>query len=138
MDGAGAKSISKAKILRQDMTKAERYLWNALRGKRLDGFKFRRQHPVEPYITDFACVKHRLIIEIDGATHGTDDEQRYDAKRTRYLNRKGWKVIRFWNIDIFENIGTVLDEILRNLPSTAGAGEVAEGLSPKSEGVSRV
>ena len=103
---------SKARQLRVVMTDAERRLWSALRGRRLQGFKFRRQHPLGPYVLDFACVEHRLVIEADGGQHADCDT---DRRRTAWLEARGWRVIRFWNNEILENTDGVLDAILRVL-----------------------
>lgn len=89
------------------MTKAEVILWMNLRKRSLNGARFRRQHPVGPYIADFACIGSKLIIEVDGATHSTPDELAYDAQRTKYLESEGWTVIRVTNTDIYENIDGV-------------------------------
>ncbi|MEJ0060178.1 MAG: DUF559 domain-containing protein [Terricaulis sp.] len=70
------------------MTEAEIVLWTFLRGRRLDGFKFRRQHPIGSYIADFACVSEKLIVEVDGATHWTEEQVAYDQRRTEVLDVK--------------------------------------------------
>ena len=94
------------------MTDAERRLWSALRGQRLRGYKFRRQHPLGPFVVDFACIEYCLVIEADGGQHsGCTDDQR----RTAWLKRHGWKVLRFWNTDILTNIDAVQGTILRVL-----------------------
>ncbi|HYB57668.1 MAG TPA: endonuclease domain-containing protein, partial [Alphaproteobacteria bacterium] len=90
-----------ARQLRIDMTDAERRLWSALRGRRLEGYKFRRQHPLGPFIVDFACLEHRLVVEADGGHADSDD----DRRRTAWLERRGWRVVRFWNNDILANPG---------------------------------
>jgi very-short-patch-repair endonuclease len=105
-------SLRHARRLRVMMTDAERRLWSALRSRRLDGFKFRRQHPLGNYILDFACVEHRLVIEADGGQHADDPA---DARRTAWLESQGWRVVRFWNNDILANTDGVLDAILRVL-----------------------
>jgi very-short-patch-repair endonuclease len=105
----------KARQLRVVMTDAERRLWAALRGRRLQGFKFRRQHPLGPYILDFACIEHRLVIEADGGQHADCE---HDRRRTGWLEARGWRVVRFWNNEILANTDGVLDAILRALGST--------------------
>ncbi|WP_421786329.1 endonuclease domain-containing protein [Hyphobacterium sp.] len=110
------KSRRFAKDLRRRMTNAETILWSRLRRGGLEGFKFRRQHPVGPYIADFACIELRLIIEIDGATHASTHEIAKDAKRTQFLESKGWFVYRATNPDIYENLDGVLDGIAALLP----------------------
>lgn len=101
------RTTHKARTLRQNMTKAEVILWTYLRRRAVNGARFRRQHPIGPYITDFACPAAKLIIEVDGATHSTPDELAYDAQRTKYLESEGWTVIRVTNTDIYENIDGV-------------------------------
>ena len=106
-------ATSRARKLRQDETEAERLLWAELRGRRHDGLKFRRQHPVLPYILDFAERSLKLAIEIDGATHGTDAEKAYDAARTAFLSAKGWTVMRFTNNDVYEDTDETFEAIWR-------------------------
>jgi len=105
--------------LRENATDAERRLWALLPNRRLEGYKFRRQHPIGPFIADFACTKHKLVIEADGSQHF---ENPADDKRTAWLERHGWRVIRFWNPDILTNsegILTVILEALAEAPSPA-------------------
>jgi len=99
-----------ARRLRKSMTPAERLLWWKLKDKQ-QGWKFLRQTPVGPFIVDFACLEVLLAIEVDGATHHAKDEIEYDASRTRYLESQGWRVVRFWNREIFENLNGVVDTI---------------------------
>jgi very-short-patch-repair endonuclease len=96
--------------MRRNMTPAEALLWSRLRRSAL-GWKFRRQPPVGPYVPDFACLEIRMAIEVDGATHAADDEIAYDTRRTRYLEERGWRVMRFWNREVFENLAGVVDTI---------------------------
>jgi len=88
------------------MTMAERALWRELRYDQL-GCRFRRQHPIPPYIVDFACVEAKLIIEADGGQHG----MAVDQARDRYLRRQGWRLLHLWNNDILENRSGVLQKI---------------------------
>ncbi|MEM7728603.1 MAG: endonuclease domain-containing protein [Pseudomonadota bacterium] len=104
-------TIGRAQTLRRSPTVAEDKLWLGLRSKQLGGLRFRRQHPVEPYILDFACVALKLAVEVDGATHGTDEEIRYDERRTAELEKQGWTVVRFPNEDVFRHCNAVLDAI---------------------------
>jgi len=99
-----------ARRLRKNMTPAEKLLWWRLR-RESEGWKFLRQSPVGPFVVDFACIEVRLAIEVDGATHGTKDEIDYDERRTRYLEREGWRVVRFWNSEIFQNLDGVVETI---------------------------
>ncbi|MBA4379930.1 MAG: hypothetical protein C0393_04475 [Anaerolinea sp.] len=100
----------RAKELRQEMTPAEKILWEHLRGRQLGGFKFRRQHPLGPFITDFYCAEKRLVAEIDGDIHDLQREQ--DEQRTRQFEEFGYRVIRFRNEEVETNIGLVLKKIL--------------------------
>jgi very-short-patch-repair endonuclease len=100
-----------AKQLRKHMTKAEIALWSRLRGGAVKGRRFRRQHPIGPYVADFACLPMRLIVEVDGDTHISRGDQRYDASRDAYLRSHGWRVLRFWNGDVFENLDGVVERI---------------------------
>ena len=97
-----------ARDLRHNMTDAERLLWYFLRARRFAGCKFRRQHPIGPFVADFACVEHKLVIEADGGQHA---ESATDTRRTRWLETEGWRVVRFWNHDILGRTDDVLDEI---------------------------
>ena len=106
-------TLARARNLRRNETSAEALLWKELRGRRQDGLKFRRQHPVPPYILDFAERKLKLAIEIDGATHGTAAEKTYDAKRTEFLESKGWTVLRLTNTDVFEDAEATFEAIWR-------------------------
>lgn len=99
----------RARELRCESTQAEESLWDALRGRRLDGLKFRRQHPIGRYIADFCCVERRLIIELDGGIHLTQQEQ--DAERTVELERLGYLVMRYSNERIDQELGAVLAEL---------------------------
>lgn len=113
----------RVKQLRVDMTKAERKLWSALRGRRLAGFKFRRQRRIGPFIVDFVCMESRVIVEADGGQHA---DNAHDERRTLWLQQRGWRVLRFWNNEILENIDGVQLAILRILeepsPSRASHG----------------
>jgi very-short-patch-repair endonuclease len=106
------KANERARELRKRDTEAERRLWEALRDRRLAGLKFVRQLPIGLYFADFACRSERLVVEVDGATHGDAPEIEHDAKREAFLNKKGWKVHRCWNQDVFENLPGVCDSIL--------------------------
>ncbi|HZQ14184.1 MAG TPA: endonuclease domain-containing protein [Pseudolabrys sp.] len=99
----------RAKSLRRDMTDAERCLWSALRAHRLDGMSFRRQTPIGRYIVDFACHERRLVIEVDGGQHSRATR---DIERDRWLESKGYRVLRFWNSDVLKNRVGVLQAIV--------------------------
>ncbi len=104
----------RARVLRAQMADAERVLWSSLRKDQL-GWRFRRQHPIPPYVVDFACAEARLIIEADGGQHNERGEH---DKRDDALRRQGWRIMRFWNNDILENRAGVLQAIVQAL-STA-------------------
>ena len=106
------KALAFARNLRRSETEAEQRLWGYLRDRRLGDYKFRRQVPIPPYIADFACLSHGLVIEVDGATHGEGYEVEYDERRTAFLNSKGFAVHRVQNIDVLTNMTNVLDGIL--------------------------
>ena len=103
----------KARELRNNLTIHEKRLWNLLKGKRFHGLKFRRQYPIGNYIVDFVSVEIKLVIEIDGGQHNEPDSIEYDAKRTGFLEEHGYRVLRFWNNDIYTNIDGVISELER-------------------------
>jgi len=103
-----------ARRLRRDATDVERLLWRALR-ERVAASKFRRQHPIGRRIADFACPERKLVIELDGGQHG--DREYADLIRSDELARYGYRVIRFWNTDVLENLEGVLETILLALES---------------------
>ncbi|MGO9006164.1 MAG: endonuclease domain-containing protein [Beijerinckiaceae bacterium] len=102
-----------ARRLRKTMTPQEVKLWVHLRALREQGFHFRRQVPREGYIVDFACLRSKLIIEIDGAQHGLEPNVSKDAKRDERLAAAGFKVLRFWNTDVNENLESIIETIYR-------------------------
>jgi Uncharacterized protein conserved in bacteria len=104
-----------ARTLRREQTDVERKLWYALRGRRLGGFKFRRQQPIGPYIADFVCFEAKLIVELDGEQHGEAAHTVYDRVRTERLKADGFRVLRFWNGELIENFDGVLEGIERAL-----------------------
>ncbi len=83
----------------------------------MKGLRFRRQHPVGPFIADFACVRARLIVEVDGDSHASEEARAYDARRTRYLTKHGWRERRFSNDAVLLNLDRVLQEVRRELGS---------------------
>ena len=98
------------------MTKAEVRIWARLKKLNSLGYRFRRQHPVDNYILDFAVIEHRLAIEIDGATHAEDAEIAHDLIRTHTLNKLGWKIIRMTNLDVYRDPDGAVDGIIQMLP----------------------
>ncbi len=111
----GGKTTKRARRLRRDSSFPERLLWAKLRNRQLSGWKFRRQHPIGPYFADFACPEVKLVVELDGDTHGEEPQQNRDAVRTRFMEVEGWQVLRVWNAYLMENIDGVLDTILDHL-----------------------
>lgn len=101
---------ARARTLRRDLTPAERRMWHMLRSAQLEGLKFRRQHPVGPFIADFACLAIKLVVEIDGGQH---NESISDAGRDAYMQAHGWNILRFWNNDVLKNTQGVLISIIR-------------------------
>jgi very-short-patch-repair endonuclease len=99
-----------ARTLRKSQTPAEQKLWSVLSNRQINGIKFRRQHPIGQYIVDFYCGSRRLVIEVDGGGHL--DQEEYDAERTTWLERQGYHVIRFTNLEILKNLNSVI-EIIR-------------------------
>ena len=102
-------TLGLARSLRRAQTEAESTLWARLRDRQADGLRFRRQHPIGPYVADFYCPEAHLVVEIDGDTHVGNE--RHDAVRSQYLAERGYRVIRFWNSDVHENIDGVLEAI---------------------------
>lgn len=93
-----------ARELRKNSTIHERRLWNILKNRQFHGLKFKRQEPIGNYIVDFICKEVKIIIEVDGSQHNEAENIKTDNERTMFLENKGYKVIRFWNNEIYENI----------------------------------
>ena len=108
---ADAKSYERAREFRANLTPPEARLWLGLRGRRLNGFKFRRQHPIGPYILDFYCAAAKLAVEVDGAIHETEGQARHDQRRTAWLMERGVRVIRVRAVDVRDETDGVLDFI---------------------------
>ena len=108
-------STTKARELRKNMTPQERKIWSFLRKRSINNLKFRRQYPIENYIVDFICHEKKLIIEIDGGQHNQERNKEYDINRTKLLESKGFKVIRFWNNEVWDNIEGVYAVLEREL-----------------------
>lgn len=109
--GAIGKLYQYGRELRQSSTKAEKILWEYLRNRKLDGLKFRRQHPIDKFIADFYCHEKKLVVELDGAVHDDKMNAQYDAARTYELKVSGITVIRFRNSEVENSISFVLYEI---------------------------
>ena len=106
-------TTTRARSLRTGMTDAEHLLWQSLRRKQLSSHRFRRQHPIGPYIADFVCIELKLIIELDGGQH--QDQIAYDHQRDTFLQARGWRVLRFWNNEVLGNLSGVLERIVECL-----------------------
>src|SRR5258708_19172250 len=127
-----------ARRLRANQTEVEKRLWSRLRDRGLSGLKFRRQVPLGPFVADFVCADHALIVERDGGQHSTSEG--VDRRRTAWLESRGWRVIRFWNNDVGENIEGVLQVIAGACgidvdnphpdPLPEGEGRKSRGLRP--------
>lgn len=109
MKGHSQRGKSNARTLRKSQTDAERKIWQLLRSRNLNDAKFRRQHPVGPYVVDFICINEKLIIELDGSQHQQDAA--YDARRTAFLEQAGYRVIRFWDNDVLLKTENVMQAI---------------------------
>jgi 2-isopropylmalate synthase len=104
---------SRARAMRRTLTDAERRLWCALRDRRMQSVKFRRQAPVGPYIVDFLCIRHRLVIEADGSQHA---ESVRDNVRDAWLTRSGYRILRFWNHEVL----TAQENVLATIAAACG------------------
>ena len=121
----GGMHRSRSRQLRRNLTEAEQALWRHLRLRQLDGRKFRRQQPIGPYIVAFICLERRLIIELDGGQHSSQTTS--DAERSAWLETQGFRVLRFWNHKVLQNIEAVKERIREallppqpNLPPPGG------------------
>ncbi|WP_281298284.1 endonuclease domain-containing protein [Flavobacterium limnophilum] len=115
--GATPEIFFNAKVLRQHATAAEEVLWAELRNNKLEGHKFRRQHPLHVYVADFYCHKLKLVIEIDGGYHQTDEQKMLDAERTQALELQGLRLIRFSNEEVLSRVSEVLSRIKEFFPA---------------------
>ena len=102
------------KGLRKNQTDAERIVWNLVRGKKINGYKFFRQYSVGPYILDFYCSELRLSLEIDGGQHNEPARREYDSVRTAYLAGENIRELRFWNSEVMNNLDGVYEKILEH------------------------
>ena len=115
------KPLTRSRALRRDSTEAEKRLWSILQNRKLGGWKFRRQIAIDPFIVDFCCISARLIVELDGEQHA-DAKKRYDDARTRHLEARGFRVLRFWNSEVSRDAEEVAQEIRRMLGADFGSG----------------
>ena len=130
MRGLRISEVRRARGLRREQTEAERRLWRKLRDRRLGGFKFVRQEPIGPFVADFVCRERALILEVDGATHSTDKEVASDARRTAFLEREGYRVLRATNAGVYENLDGVLETILAALNASGTFVSCPQPLTP--------
>ena len=105
------KNLILSKILRKNQTPQELKIWNLLRNRQFHNLKFKRQYPSGDYIVDFVCIEKFLIIEIDGGQHNEESNIQKDIQRSKYLESRGFKVIRFWNNDIDYNLDAIFEEL---------------------------
>jgi very-short-patch-repair endonuclease len=115
MRGVRIPETKRARALRRDASDAERKLWRPLRARSLNGYKFVRQERIGPYYAGFACHEAKLVVEIDGATHSTDAELAKDRTRAAFMARQGYRVIRFTNLEVYEQLDRVCEAILAAL-----------------------
>jgi len=111
----GKKLVNLARNLRKRQTDAENLLWRHIRYKQLLGMRFRRQHPIGNFIVDFVCLDQKLIIELDGDQHGFPGEKNQDQERDSWLQKEGFKLLRFWNNEVLQNLEGVIDTIIENI-----------------------
>jgi very-short-patch-repair endonuclease len=113
----------RARSLRKDMSESEWMLWRELRKRQVGGHRFRRQHPIGPYIVDFVCLEQRFVVEIDGGHHNEPEQAKHDERRTRWLEQEGYRLFRVWNTEVFDNLDGVVETIWAELaglrPSSA-------------------
>jgi very-short-patch-repair endonuclease len=108
-------SKEKRCALRKNLTEAEKTLWKKLRGKRLEGLKFFRQYGIGAYIADFYCPQRKLVIEVDGGQHFSEEGKDYDAQREHYMNSLGIYTLRFSNLDILKNLDGTWERIIQKV-----------------------
>ena len=113
--GAPPTNFIRAKNLRKNMTGAEKKVWEKLKNNQLQGFKFRRQHPIQNFIVDFYCHKLKLVIEIDGKYHDSNNQQKLDKERTSIIKFQKLKVLRITNEEVFKNIDEVIQKIEKEI-----------------------
>lgn len=118
-------TIEFAKENRKNATESEDRLWQELRNRKVNGCKFRRQHPIAGYIPDFVCIEKRLIIEIDGGYHNEGEQKKFDEERSKWLSEHGYRFVRFTNEEILKDPDSVLETIRKALSFGEGLGEVS-------------
>jgi very-short-patch-repair endonuclease len=108
-----APHLAFAKRLRHEQTEAEQKFWRRVRNRGIGGCKFKRQYPMGIYVADFACLERRLIVELDGSQHA--ERQEHDRIRDEWLASQGFRIVRFWNVEVFTNLERVMERVLREL-----------------------
>lgn len=125
-------NVPVARLLRKRLTPAERFLWRHLSGKQIEGYRFRKQHPIGRYVVDFFCFEELLAIELDGGGHNAQEE--YDSLRTAWMESQGIRVLRFWNNDVLTNIEgvrqVILDTLREGLPPSQSCPSGGRGNVP--------
>ena len=124
--------LRRCRNLRRNSTDAEKKLWRELRNRQVVRAKFRRQHPVGPYVLDFYCHEGQLAVELDGGQHAEETQAHYDERRTQYLTEQGIRELRFWNNEVLHDMEFVLERIVNALrmfphpnPLPGGEGELS-------------
>jgi len=110
--------IDFARKLRRDQTKAESLFWHEVRNRSFYNLKFKRQVPIGKYIVDFCCEEQKLIVELDGDQHAKAESREYDVQRSEFLEGQGYRVLRYWNNEIYNNIDGVFADIERCIGDT--------------------
>jgi very-short-patch-repair endonuclease len=129
--------VGRARTLRRDMTEAEQKLWWHLRHLPVEGTHFRRQATIGPYFADFACHHHPSVIEVDGSQHGDAAGLSADDKRTAFLTSSGYRVLRFWNNEVLDDIDAVMEVIHAALSETEALLPPTPNPSPPREDARR-
>jgi adenine-specific DNA-methyltransferase len=109
------RTLQRAKTLRRDMSDEERILWMLLRDRRFADFKFRRQVPLGDFVADFVCFERKLVVALDGSQHAEPEQAAFDSKRTQVLEAAGFRVIRVWTSELFQEREGVFENILNAL-----------------------
>ena len=113
--GASPNTFDKARLLRNNMTEAEKIVWDKLKNRKVFRARFRRQHPIGSFIVDFYCHEYKLAIEIDGEIHLKTEVNEYDDGRSHDIEKFGIKILRFTNNEVFTNLNKIIEEILENI-----------------------
>jgi very-short-patch-repair endonuclease len=130
MRGTKTWLTNRSRVLRSNSTSAEDLIWSELRGRRLGGLKFVRQYPVGPYFADFVCRENKIIVEIDGGTHGASAEITRDRKRSAYLIAEGFRIFRADNQEVYDNIDGVLDTLLALVRGEVECADIVPAAAP--------